>query len=165
MKREFSAGGVVLNSQGQVLLIKNMAMRDPKKSYWGFPKGHLEAGEGSEAAAVREIKEETGLEVKVLKKLGTSQYVFNELPCNGAGSVSLQASSSVADRSAKNKNGEKVFKSVTIFLMEYLSGSLKLQTAEIQEAVWFDPQEAKTLLSFKKDLEFLNQALEIRHGQ
>ncbi|MBI2593756.1 NUDIX domain-containing protein, partial [Candidatus Daviesbacteria bacterium] len=77
MKREFSAGGIVLKD-GKVLLIKNAAMRDPKKAYWGFPKGHIQEGEKSEEAAVREIKEETGIETEIVKKLGDSRYVFTK---------------------------------------------------------------------------------------
>lgn len=135
MTREFSAGGIVLK-EGQVLLIKNAALRDPKKAYWGFPKGHINSGEKSEAAAVREIKEETDIEAKVVKKLGDSRYIFT-------------------------KDGEKVFKVVVYFLLRYVSGEPKPQDLEVLELNWYDPEEALKLLSFKKDKEMLEQALEI----
>lgn len=134
MQREFSAGGIVLKNR-QVLLIKNAALRDPKKAYWGFPKGHIDSGEKSEEAAVREIKEETDIEAKVIKKLGDSRYIFT------------------------NKNGEKVFKVVIYFLMKYVSGDLKPQELEIMEVGWYNPEAASEMLSFKKDKEFLEQAL------
>jgi 8-oxo-dGTP pyrophosphatase MutT (NUDIX family) len=65
-KEEISAGGVVVRPTGsgtQFLLI-----RDSYKN-WGFPKGHLEAGEQPEAAALREVSEETGLRDLVTRGL------------------------------------------------------------------------------------------------
>lgn len=135
MKREFSAGGIVIKN-GKVLLIKNAALRDPNKAYWGFPKGHINPGEKSEAAALREIKEETGIEVEIVKKLGDSRYIFT-------------------------KDGEKIFKVVVYFLFEYVSGDLKAQDLEVLEVKWADPEEAMEKLSFTKDKEFLQKALEI----
>ena len=137
MKREFSAGGIVVNN-GKVLLIKNAALRDPKKAYWGFPKGHIDKGEKSEEAAVREVREETGLDVEMVKKLGDSRYVFT------------------------NKAGQKVFKIVVYFLFKYISGELKPQELEILELSWYEPEEAYKLLSFKKDQEFLQKALKLK---
>ena len=140
MKREFSAGGIIFNKEGQVLLIKNAAMRDPTKAYWGFPKGHIEPGESSKEAALREIGEETGLEVEVVKKIGDSSYIFTS-----------------------PKTGEKIFKVVVMFLMEYKSGELKHQQEELLDAKWFDPEDALVVLSFSKDKNLLKQAMEMRN--
>lgn len=145
MKREFSAGGIVLRQaqdkfskkSWEVLLIKNAALRDPKKAYWGFPKGHIDKGEKSSDAALREIKEETGIEAEIVKKLGDSQYVFT-------------------------RSGEKVFKVVVYYLLKYISGEIKPQDLEVLEVKWFDPEEALELLSFKKDREFLQKALKTK---
>lgn len=134
MLREFSAGGIVLKD-GKVLLIKNAAMRDPKKAYWGFPKGHINEGEKSEQAAVREVNEETGIEAGIIQKLGDSRYVFT-------------------------KNTEKVFKVVVYFLMKYISGEPKPQDLEVVEVKWVNAEEALNLLSFKKDRDFLRQAIQ-----
>ena len=133
MKREYSAGGIVLKD-GLVLLIKNAALRDPKKAYWGFPKGHIEAGENSKEAAVREIEEETKIRAEVISKLGESQYVFT-------------------------RSGEKVVKHVVYFLLKYISGDVWAQELEVLEVKWFEPEEALELLSFKKDKEMLQLAL------
>lgn len=133
MTREFSAGGIVLKN-GQVLLIKNAALRDPKKAYWGFPKGHIHEGEKSADAAIREIKEETGIEAEIVKKLGDSRYIFT-------------------------KDGEKIFKVVVYFQLKYISGELKAQDLEVLEVKWIEPEEALKILSFKKDKEFLEEAL------
>jgi 8-oxo-dGTP pyrophosphatase MutT (NUDIX family) len=139
MNREFSAGGIVIKGEmgkTQVLLIKNMAMRDPLKSYWGFPKGHLNEGEGSKEAAIREVKEEVGLDAEIIEKVGQSSYVFKV-------------------------NGEKVFKIVTIFLMKADKQEITIQDLEIQDAKWVDTQEAFELLSFPNDKNLLEKALNI----
>lgn len=133
MAREFSAGGIVINN-GKVLMIKNAALRDPKKAYWGFPKGHIEPGESSKNAAVREVEEETKIKVEVLSKLGESQYVFT-------------------------RSGEHIVKHVDYFLLKYISGEEAAQELEVLEVKWFDPEEAMEVLSFKKDKEMLKLAL------
>lgn len=139
MKREFSAGGIVFKETDnglEYLLIKNMAMRDPNKSYWGFPKGHLDEGESSKNAAIREVKEEVGLEVEIIDKVGQSSYMF-------------QAS------------GEKILKIVTMFLMQASSKKISIQAAEIQEANWVDSEKVLELLSFPNDKKLFQKALEM----
>lgn len=136
MKREFSAGGIIFNNKGEVLLIHNMAMRDPKKSYFGFPKGHIDKGESSKDAAVREIREEVGLEVEVLEKIGESKYIFT-------------------------KEGEKIFKVVVMFLMKAKTKELKVLKEELLGAQWFTKEEALEKLSFKQDQDLLIKALDI----
>src|ERR1700683_2200436 len=66
-KKTESAGGVILNSKGEVALVLN-----GKGAYWGLPKGHLDEGEDSMTAALREIEEETGLtDLTLVKQLPT----------------------------------------------------------------------------------------------
>lgn len=140
MKREFSAGGIVFNKSGQVLLINNAAMRDPEKSYWGFPKGHLEAGETSRQAAVREVQEETGLEVEIIGNAGESKYVYTH-------------------------DEEKIFKAITVFVMKQTGGELKFQPEELLGIEWVSPEEASNRLSFSQDKGLLKQAMEVWSGQ
>lgn len=136
MKREFSAGGIVFNN-GQVLLIKVSAIDDESKKYWEFPKGHIDPGESSKEAAVREIKEETEIKSEIISKIGDSKYTFTF-------------------------NGEKIFKVVIFFLMKYLSGEPKSNDGEIEEAGWFAPEEALKILSFSTDRALLKKALEAK---
>lgn len=140
MKREFSAGGIVFNDQGQVLLIRNASMPDPTRSYWGFPKGHLDRGESSKEAALREILEEVGIKAEIVEKVGDSKYVFEW-------------------------QGEKTFKVVTIFLMQTKSDQIMIQEDEIAEANWFDPEEALKKISFSNDKQLLKKALELKNGR
>lgn len=133
MKREFSAGGIVLNSQGQVLLIQSSS-----SGYWQFPKGHIEQGQTSKQAALREVKEEGGVEAEIVDKVGDSKYIY-----------------------IHPQTKEKIFKVVSYYSMKYLSGDPKDHDWEVAEAGWFDPEEALQKLSFSQDKGHLQKALEI----
>ena len=67
------AGAVVVRGQGasaEVLLVS--AKKDP--SQWIFPKGHVEPGESAAEAALREMREEAGVDGKIIKSIGVSTY-------------------------------------------------------------------------------------------
>lgn len=134
MINEFSAGGIVIKND-LVLVVENSRMKNPKDKWWGFPKGHLEAGESSQTAAIREIEEETGVKAEVVQKIGQSKYVIT-------------------------KNNEQVFKVVTFFLMQYLSGELKPQEGEISDVIWLPYEEALKKLTFKSDKDLLKKTKE-----
>ena len=77
--QEHSAGGVILEN-GRVLLIRMRNLEGAE--VWTFPKGHLEAGETPEAAALREVAEETGFDCEITGELYKAEYSFfrNGLP-------------------------------------------------------------------------------------
>lgn len=131
MKREFSAGGIVFN-KGKVLLTKHS-----QNHHWSFPKGLIDPGQTSKEAALREVKEEGGVEAEIQEKIGYSKYVYS-------------------------LNGEKIFKVVTYFLMEYLSGDPKDHDWEVEEAGWYEPEDALKQLSFSQDKGLLKKALEMK---
>ena len=135
MIREFSAGGIVFNNQGQVLITQHSSNK-----HWSFPKGHIEKGQTSKEAALREVREEGGIEAKILEKVGENKYVYT------------------------NKEGEKVFKLVVLFLMTYVSGDIKDHDWEVSEAKWVTPEDALGILSFSTDKQLLKKAVEI-YGQ
>ena len=128
MKREFSAGGIVFN-KNKVLLTKHS-----QNHHWGFPKGLIEKGHTSEETALREVKEEGGVEAEILEKIGYSKYMYTF-------------------------EGEKIFKVVTYYLMKYVSGDPKDHDWEMEDAGWFSPEEALKTLSFSQDKNLLKQAL------
>jgi len=131
MKREFSAGGIVFNNNGRVLLTKHS-----QNKHWSFPKGLIDPGQTPEQAAVREVKEEGGVEAEILERLGYNKYVYT-------------------------LNGEKIFKIVTYFLMKYISGDPKDHDWEVSEANWYTPTDALKQLTFSQDKQLLKKALEL----
>lgn len=129
--REFSAGGIVFNDKGQVLLTQHS-----QNKHWSFPKGLIDPGQTSEEAAVREVKEEGGVEAEIVDKVGYSKYVYT-------------------------LNGEKIFKVVTYFLMKYKSGDPKDHDWEVEEVGWYEVEDALKQLTFSQDKELLKKALKI----
>lgn len=138
MNRQFSAGGIVFNDEGKVLVVQNSSSLN-----WGFPKGRIEPGQTTKEAALREVKEEGGVEAEIIEKVGDTKYVFVD----------------------KWGDGQKAFKIVTIYLMKYRSGDPEDHDYEISEAKWCGIDEALKTLSFSSDKTLLKKAVELRNGK
>ncbi len=126
---EKSCGAVVYyngKSNTRILLVKNNNGR-----YWSFPKGHIELGETEEETAVREIKEETALDVEI--KDGFRE-ISDYCPFG------------------------KIRKHVVFFLAQAFTDNVKIQEEEIAEYVWVDLQQARKLCSYDNDLRIINKA-------
>ena len=138
-KREFSAGGVVYKKDnGRIFILLIMPKGPnfgPPTGIWSFPKGHIDQGEKIEDAALREVKEEGGVEAKIIERLGTIKYPFQLKDLN-------------------------IFKIVTYFLMEYVGGEVR-HDEEIADARWFEFTEAEQLMHFPGDKSTFNHAKEI----
>ena len=133
MIREFSAGGLVYkNLNGQVLW---MVVQHSGYKGWIFPKGHIEKGETSEEAAIREVKEETGISAKIIEKIGETKYFYV-------------------------REGEKRFKEAVFFLMEFLGGDESTHDSETMDIVWLDFENALEKLSFKDEKRILGEVKE-----
>ena len=135
--RETSAGGVIYrNQQGQV---ETALIHVGKR--WGLLKGHVEPGERIEQTAVREVREETGLNGKVDEKLGAIFYTYR----------------------SKTKKGEpiRISKRVYFFLLEYLAGDVHSHDYEVDEARWFPIGDAIKNLSFVTEKRMVRKALSI----
>jgi 8-oxo-dGTP pyrophosphatase MutT (NUDIX family) len=133
MKKTQSAGGVVLNRKGQVLVVNQRGRS------WSLPKGHLEDGEDTLVAARREIYEESGLqELKFVKLLGS--YERMRIGKNGG------------------EDGAEL-KKLTFFLFETESEALSPIDPDNPEARWVDREKVCDLLTHPKDREFFNQIL------
>lgn len=123
-----SAGGVVLNTDGKVLIVMQ------KNSKWSLPKGHIEFGEEKLQAAKREIYEESGVkELQLIKELGTySRFKM--------------------DKKGENDKSEK--KTLTFYLFTTTQMDVKLIDPHNPEARWVDRDDVVKYLSHQKDREF-----------
>lgn len=128
---KLAAGGIVIDhatGKPRVLLVHR-----PEYDDWSFPKGKLEAGETVEAAALREVREETGLECRIIRELAVTRYKYR----------------------TRNKGNLKP-KAVHYFLMEHTSGALKVPGEEVDRAEWIEFPEAARRLSYAQDRELLD---------
>lgn len=126
---ESSCGAVIFRKENnckKILLIRNR-----RSAHWGFPKGHIEPGETKEETAVREVLEETGIDIKIIPGfVKNSEY-------------SIQG---------------KIEKSVSIFLAETDQTEYKLQEEEIEECGWYSFDEAFRVLNYENDKYILTEA-------
>lgn len=153
MKREFSAGGIVFKNS-QVLLTKHS-----QNKHWSFPKGLIDPGQTSKEAAIREVKEEGGVEVEILDKVGYSKYVYT---LNGPARNASQSDARLPETGTVGQaGGEKIFKVVTYFLMKYKNGDPKNHDFEVEEAGWYGVDEALKQLTFSQDKDLLRKAIDL----
>ena len=133
LKVDFAAGGIVIDSN-KVLLVRNRKSEyvDDPKSFWGFPKGHMEEGETPKDAAKREVSEETGFIVELSdeKPLAESRYEILV-------------------------NKEKVKKTVWFFKMNVVKAFDREPDDEIEEVALVDYETAINLLTHPEDKKIL----------
>jgi 8-oxo-dGTP diphosphatase len=131
MIREFSSGGLVIrNMRGRA----HLAVVRVRDDILALPKGHPEKGESSQDAALREVREETGLEATPVEKLGDIRYWYA-------------------------RDGDRVMKIVSFFLFRYRSGRLEDHDQEVEEALWIPLEEAPRRLAYKSEREIAETAL------
>ena len=129
MKHSRSAGGVVLNKKGLILIVSQHG------NSWSLPKGHIDSGEDALAAARREIQEESGIQnLKWIRNLGS--YERYRIALNGGDDLSE-------------------LKTIEMFLFETDEETLRPVDPDNPEARWVWPAEAANLLTHLKDREFL----------
>ena len=134
-KREFSAGGVAYKGD------KWLVCKHSGYHKWVLPKGLVEEGEGLQSTAVREVEEECGIKCKVVAKIPeVEKYTYT-------------------------MDGVKIFKVVSYFLMEYVSGDIKDHDWEMEEVEWLGFSEAKERLDFPAARKVMDRAKKLKIDQ
>ncbi len=137
MTLEFSAGGIVYKKEKGKAYI--LVSQHSGHHGWVFPKGrigdHVE-NENKEETALREVKEETGVEGKILKPLKPITYFYKW-------------------------EGKSIKKTVYYFLMEYLSGDITNHDWEMENVEWLSIDEVEKRLSYPSDRKVWQEAVNL----
>jgi 8-oxo-dGTP pyrophosphatase MutT (NUDIX family) len=143
VRREFSAGGVLVRRLRGRWMLAAIRPAGKEPGLWALPKGLIGRGERPEATALREVAEETGARGTLVEKLGDVRYVYTW-------------------------RGERVFKVVSFYLLRYSGGRLgELPAAtahEVAEARWLPLEEAPQLLAYGGERDMAAKALAVVQG-
>jgi 8-oxo-dGTP pyrophosphatase MutT (NUDIX family) len=111
-----------------------MRRRERNGVTWVLPKGTPDSGESAEQTALREVAEETGLQVQIVSRVGAIEYFFTQ-------------------------DGVRIHKTVHFFLMQPTGGKLSDHDHEFEDVRWVPLDEARTLLTFPTERQMVEQAL------
>ena len=135
---QISAGGVAFRWKDSEPEIAIVSVKP--KLRWQLPKGIVDEGETPDVAAVREVREEAGLETERLALVETIEYWY---------------------RSVKYGRPVRFHKFVHFYLLEYRGGDVADHDHEIEEARWVNFDEAIEMLEFKNEREVVEKAREL----
>jgi 8-oxo-dGTP pyrophosphatase MutT (NUDIX family) len=134
MPSEFSAGGVVMNEAEEVVVIVPTRRAADGSKVLALPKGHPDGEESSLEAALREVREEAGVEAEVVGSLGEVRYWYQ-------------------------RGGRRIAKVVEFFLLRYVSGDLGDHDHEVELARWMPAAEAADKLTYAGERDMVRRAL------
>ncbi|MGE0227394.1 MAG: NUDIX hydrolase [Dehalococcoidia bacterium] len=140
IREAVSAGGVVYRRAGSRIDIVLVAR--PQQELWALPKGTPEPGENVEETAIREVAEETGLEVRVEREIGAIEYWY-----------------------AIASEHVRVHKIVRHFLMTAVGGDVSRHDHEYDVVEWIEIQEAMARMSYRNECTIVERAEALIRGQ
>ena len=132
---QISAGGVVFRRSDENTEIAIVQIVPEMR--WQLPKGFIDPGETIEEAALREVREEAGIEAELIAPIDTIEYWFS------------------ADRHGERRHYHKF---VHFFLMRYKGGDVRDHDDEVAESRWVTIDEAVRLLEFKSERDVVSKA-------
>ena len=138
---QVSAGGVAFRLRDSEPEIAIVSVKP--KLRWQLPKGIVDPGESPQVTAVREVREEAGIQTDLLKLIETIEYWY---------------------RSVKNGKPVRYHKFVHFYLLEYKSGDVADHDHEVEESRWVTFDEAVEMLDFKSEREVVEKAREMIAG-
>ena len=121
---------------GGTELVLGRRRREGDGATWSLPKGTPDGGESPEETALREVTEETGLEVRILDTVGDVHYRFV-------------------------REGRRIDKTVHYYLMEATGGDLTDHDHEFDEVRWFGLGEAEAIMSFATERDIVARAVPV----
>jgi 8-oxo-dGTP pyrophosphatase MutT (NUDIX family) len=133
-ERELSAGGVVVRDRSCVVIVPTRRAADGRRVL-ALPKGHVDPGETPAQAALREVREEAGVDASLREELGDVRYFYM-------------------------RSGRRIAKVVQFFLLDYESGTPDDHDHEVEEARWLPLEEAVTALTYDGERAIAARALE-----
>lgn len=133
-REERSAGGVVVRGEQALVIVPTRRAADGSRVL-GLPKGHLDPGETELQAAMREVREETGVEVELVQSLGEVRYWYS-------------------------RGGRAVPKTVVFYLFRYLGGDPADHDDEVEDARWMELAQAQRALTYEGEREMVGRALQ-----
>jgi 8-oxo-dGTP pyrophosphatase MutT (NUDIX family) len=138
VEREFSAGGVLVKMIRGRPMVAAIRPQGKPVGTWALPKGNLDPGEEPAATALREVFEETGIEGRLVEKLGDVKYTYTR------------------------RGGLRVFKIVSFYLLRAGRGRIgaidEAMRIEVAEARWLPLDEAPRLLAYGGEREMAVKA-------
>jgi 8-oxo-dGTP pyrophosphatase MutT (NUDIX family) len=138
VEREFSAGGVLVKVIRGRPMVAAIRPQGKPEGTWALPKGNLDPGETPVETALREVREETGVEGRLVEKLGDVKYTYTR------------------------RGGPRVFKIVSFYLLRAGRGRLgaidEAMRIEVAEARWLPLDEAPRLLAYGGEREMAAKA-------
>ena len=133
---QISAGGVAYRQNNSELEVAIVSVNPSRR--WQLPKGIIDAGESAEQAAVREVREEAGIETEIIAPVETIEYWY----------VGEKAGARV-----------RFHKFVHFYLLKHLSDDAQNHDYEIAEARWVKFAEAIEMLAFKSEKAVVKKAI------
>jgi 8-oxo-dGTP pyrophosphatase MutT (NUDIX family) len=134
-KLEISAGGVAFRKRNGIVEVALISVGEENR--WQLPKGLVDKGESTEAAALREVKEEAGIATRPVERIDKIEYWYF---------------------AKYGPDPGRIHKFVYFYLLEYRSGDVRDHDSEVNEARWVEIEAAREMLAFDGEKKIVEKA-------